>query len=88
VSGRLVDVTARRAKVELGDGVFATCRLSEDAESPTASPKVDLASLTAMLSSRWKGGGGAPSIRTGQVRSFRIAQLDPGAKTIELELAD
>jgi hypothetical protein len=46
-----------------------------------------------MLSSRWKGSEGPSSgqrepVRPGQIRSFRIALLDPAAKTIELELAD
>ena len=44
-----------------------------------------------MLQAKWKGGqagGGAKSepARAGQIRSFRIARLDPGAKKIELEL--
>jgi hypothetical protein len=46
-----------------------------------------------MLSSRWKGSGGASAgqreaLRTGQIRSFRIALLEPATKTLELELAD
>jgi hypothetical protein len=44
-----------------------------------------------MLQARWKGGaaggGSKPEpVRAGQVRNFRIAKLDPAAKTIELEL--
>jgi hypothetical protein len=43
-----------------------------------------------MLQDRWKGGGGHESaseaVRTGQIRSFRIAKLDLAAKKIELEL--
>jgi hypothetical protein len=44
------------------------------------------------LQARWKGGtsaGGAKPepVRTGQIRKFRIAKLDPAAKKIELELA-
>jgi small subunit ribosomal protein S1 len=44
-----------------------------------------------MLQARWKSGP-APSaakpedLRAGQVRTFRIAKLDPVAKKIELEL--
>jgi hypothetical protein len=47
-----------------------------------------------MLSDKWKRGGASAGgasqepVRAGQVRSFRIALLDPGSKTIELELAD
>jgi small subunit ribosomal protein S1 len=93
VSGRLVSLSAKKAKVELGEGVVATCRLAEEAESEAPIQKADLASLTAMLSSRWKGSGGPSSgqrepLRPGQIRSFRITLLDPAAKTIELELAD
>jgi small subunit ribosomal protein S1 len=56
--------------------------------------KADLSSLTSMLNARWKQGGNASgtsskpeAIRAGQIRSFRIAKLDAGAKRIELELA-
>jgi small subunit ribosomal protein S1 len=46
-----------------------------------------------MLTARWKGsatGGGTKreAAQTGQIRSFRIAKLDPAAKKIELELAE
>lgn len=94
VTGRMTDVSGSRAKVELGEGVHATCRLSadaprEDVKSPQES--VDLSSLTSMLQARWKGGqGGGPSKgegpRSGQIRSFRISKLDPATKKIELEL--
>jgi small subunit ribosomal protein S1 len=52
----------------------------------------DVSSLSAMLSAKWKQGGGSgeqgkESARPGQVRSFRIAHLDPAKKLIELELA-
>jgi small subunit ribosomal protein S1 len=45
-----------------------------------------------MLKARWKGGAAGGSskseaIRAGQIRSFRIAELDAVAKKIELELA-
>src|SRR5258706_1544994 len=53
----------------------------------------DLSSLGSMLQARWKGGG-APAAgakpepgRSGQIRKFRIARLDPATKKIELELA-
>ena len=98
VSGRLIECSAKRAKVELGDGVVAVCRLPVEAGSgrtdPTESPKPDLASLTAMLSARWKQGSGSAAsgsrepLRAGQIRTFRISHLDPAGKQIELELAD
>jgi len=96
VTGRMTDVSGGRAKVELGEGVNAICRVSADApgqEAKTAAAKVDLSSLSSMLEARWKGGqgggGGAKNepVRTGQVRSFRIVKLDAATKKIELELA-
>jgi small subunit ribosomal protein S1 len=96
VTGRMTDISSGRAKVELGEGVNATCRLSSDSprqEEKAAQSKVDLSSLSSMLEARWKGshggGSGAKSepLRTGQIRSFRIVKLDASAKKIELELA-
>ncbi|MFB3776158.1 MAG: 30S ribosomal protein S1 [Bryobacteraceae bacterium] len=98
VSGRLVELSQKRAKVELGEGVVAICRLPVEAKAGTSAEKseakADLAALTAMLSDKWKRGGGSAAgsgqepVRAGQIRSFRISLLDPGSKTIELELAD
>ena len=93
VSGRIVDLSGNRARVELGEGVIAHCRLAEQkaADAPASASKTDISSLSAMLAQKWKTGGGpqagpdAP--RTGQVRSFRITSLDPSQKRIELELA-
>jgi len=94
VTGRVVDVSTGRARVELGEGIQATCRLSAAASEPEEKPaeaKVDLSSLTSMLQSKWKGGQGSSPrnepARASQIRSFRILKLDPAAKKIELELA-
>jgi small subunit ribosomal protein S1 len=94
VSGRLVEVQADRIRVELGEGVIATCRLEKAsaAEQKTVTEKAaDLSSLSAMLSARWKKGSAETSekeaTRTGQVRSFKISSLDPAKRLIELELA-
>jgi small subunit ribosomal protein S1 len=94
VTGRMTDVSSGRAKVELGEGVHATCRLSAEAgaaEEKTAEGKVDLSALTSKLQARWKGGEGAggkgEAARSGQIRSFRITKVDAAAKKIELELA-
>ncbi len=97
VSGRLIDVAGSRARVELGEGVFATCRLKEQpAQEPgpkRSSAKGDLSAMTAMLTARWKTGGGSgeepeakEQLRPGQIRSFRISSLDPTHKKIEVEL--
>jgi len=92
VSGRLVDVSGQKAKVELGEGVFGWTKLPSEQKANLAGSagKADLGSLTAMLSQRWKSGGGDATVaetpRAGQVRSFKIANIDPAAKRIELEL--
>ncbi len=99
VTGRIVEASGARAKVELGEGVFAECRMREEASNGTASAaaepaatKPDLSSLTAMLSAKWKQGPAAARAsseraRAGQIRSFRIAKLDQANKKIEVELA-
>lgn len=94
VSGRLIEIRGDRAKVELGEGVIGTCQLKQAQErSAGAQAKAaDVGSLSAMLAAKWKQGGGESErgkegARTGQVRSFRIASLDPAKKLIELELA-
>jgi small subunit ribosomal protein S1 len=92
VTGRMVN----EARVELGEGVFGTCKtVAPKPVKETAAPtpaKTDLSSLSAMLNARWKGGGSGErskpqAVSAGQIRSFRIAKLDPAAKRIELELA-
>jgi len=92
VTGRLVDESGTRA--ELGEGIFATCKTGAPASAKIEKPKevkADLSSLSSMLQARWKTGSAAPAkaepARAGQVRSFRIAQLDRAAKKIVVELA-
>ena len=97
VTGRIVEMSAGRAKIELGDGLFGECRISDEpseekAAEPVA-PAADLSSLTAMLAAKWKQGvASTKSARpepasAGQIRSFRIVKLDQANKKIELELA-
>ena len=92
VSGRLVEVAGSRAKVELGEGVVATCQLQPATEKATANqPKAaDIGSLSAMLAAKWKQGEAGSQTklaRAGEVRSFRISHLDADKRLIELELA-
>jgi small subunit ribosomal protein S1 len=95
VTGRLSAVTGGIARVELGEGVEGRCQVPAEPyeSSPTEGGKANLATLTAMLSSRWKHGASSPAavrrepVRAGQVRSFRILTIDREAKRIELELA-
>ncbi len=97
VTGRVVEVTGETAKIELGDGVSALCRMSaaraqEDEGAGAVAGKADLGQLTAMLAAKWKQGraprAAAAALRAGEVRSFRITALDPGRRSIEVELAN
>ena len=94
VTGRLMDESGAQARVELGEGIHAICKMTTVAPSKGEAPKetkADLSSLSSMLQARWKSGSGGPAkaepVRAGQVRSFRIVNLDRAAKKIELEFA-
>jgi small subunit ribosomal protein S1 len=94
VSGRLVEVQGDRARVELGEGIIANCKLKaagDTASTPEAPKSSDVGSLGAMLAARWKQGATnektKPPAKAGEVRSFRISTLDPANRLIELELA-
>ena len=93
VTGRLIDPSGNRARVELGEGIIGTCKMSPEGaeeEKSSAAESADLSSLTSMLAAKWKGGGAGSKrepARSGQIRSFRIVKLDPAQKKIELELA-
>jgi small subunit ribosomal protein S1 len=96
VTGRVIEISGDNARVELGDGIQAKCRISaakSDDQIGAATGKVDLSALSSMLNARWKSGpaNGASSkpeaVQAGQVRSFKITKLDAGSKKIEVELA-
>ncbi len=96
VSGRVLKVGKAEAEVELGEGLKASCPLPKESGKPREQPRAagrDVSSLSAMLAAKWKQGktlnaeSSAEPVRPGQVRSFRIAGLDPAQKRIELELA-
>jgi small subunit ribosomal protein S1 len=94
VSGRVVEVSGDGAQVELGEGIRAACKLSQpkkEIAGPASGASTDVASLSSMLSARWKSGAVAESskpqeIQSGQIRKFRITRLDAAAKKIEVEL--
>jgi small subunit ribosomal protein S1 len=97
VSGRIADLSGGRAKVELGEGIQVPCKVAGAEAAPEQqadASQTDVNSLSSMLAARWKGGAAAGQrvnkrepARAGQIRSFRIVKLDPGAKKIEIELA-
>ena len=95
VTGRVIDIAGNQARIELGEGIHATCPVPAEknavAQTSPAETKVDISSLSSMLKARWKGGPVAAStapapepIRPGQIRGFRIAKIDAAAKTIHL----
>lgn len=94
VTGRVVEVKNDRAKVELGEGVFAGCKLGADDEQSSrssASENANISAMTAMLAARWKQGAAnetqKTAIKPGQILTFRIVALDPAQKKIQIELA-
>jgi len=90
VTGRMMDDSGR---VELGDRIHATCKMSATSapkRESAASGKADLSSLSSMLQAKWKSGSAAPTAesgRAGQVCSFRIVQIDRAGKKIVVELS-
>jgi len=95
VTGRILEDAGEHARVELGEGIQGTCRIVADGpakEESKSESNADLSSLSSMLQARWKGSAAnatskPEAVRAGQIRSFRIANLDRAAKKIELELA-
>jgi small subunit ribosomal protein S1 len=101
VTGRVISVDNGIARVELGEGIVCSCTLPKEtpaaapvAEAP-ASGKVDLSAFSSMLKTKWKTGSSsatvaakleAAKVEPGQVRSFKITQLDVAAKQIGIEL--
>ncbi|HUQ90543.1 MAG TPA: S1 RNA-binding domain-containing protein [Bryobacteraceae bacterium] len=96
ISGRVIAVDGRTAKVQVSEGVTAICRLpKEEAPAVVKQPeraKADLSQLSAMLSSRWKVGppetaaARQEKVRSGEIRTFKITALDPSKKTVEVEM--
>ena len=98
VTGRLIDVSGERARVELGEGIQASCdlgagpsRRTEAVAASLSSAKADLSALGSMLQARWKSGGSVDNakpevVRAGEIRQFRIVRLDAAAKKIDMAL--
>jgi len=97
VSGRVVELGASSAVVELGEGIRGTCGAAgfsvavPEAEKKSEG-KADLSALSSLLSARWKGNAPAASAKpealsAGQIRTFKIVRLDAETKKITVELA-
>jgi small subunit ribosomal protein S1 len=95
VSGRILEVSPGLVRVELGEGIEGAFRSAAESPSGQEAPvagKVDLSSLSSMLTARWKGGPGSGPVKPeamqpGQIRSFRVRGADPDARKIELTVA-
>jgi small subunit ribosomal protein S1 len=89
VSGRVIDESTDGATVELGEGIRAECRAKAgQGASSTSKGGADLSALTSLLQARWKGkaAAGPEPLRAGQVRNFRIVELDREAKRMVVEV--
>jgi small subunit ribosomal protein S1 len=102
VTGRVAAVKGNRITAELGEGVQATFNIAagEAKQEQKSAGPVDINALSSLLTSKWKGGGGAAGTassetasakrevpREGEVRNFRIVKLDAEKKKLEIELA-
>jgi len=95
VSGRVVELGADSAVVELGEGIRGTCSAAAlSSLTPVAQTegKADLSALSSLLSARWKGNAPAATVKpealsAGQIRTFKIVKLDLETKKINVELA-
>ncbi|PYY01635.1 MAG: 30S ribosomal protein S1 [Acidobacteria bacterium] len=97
VTGRVIEASGKEARVELGEGVLATCAapsITGQIQETQAVTGANLSALTSMLSARWKGVGTSgtrsqqsEALAAGQIRSFRITKIDSDAKQIAVELA-
>jgi small subunit ribosomal protein S1 len=91
VTGRMTEVSAGKARVELGEGVIATCRIPdakldarEDAkenksknenQTTPSSAKPDLSSLGSMLQARWKSGPPADEAKPEALRAGQVRKF-------------
>ncbi len=97
-----VDQGANTARVELGEGIITSCSLPAATQAETAGASagpVDLSQLGSLLSAKWKtdvsskpkttkpAASSAQTVAAGQIRSFRITELDAAGKKILLALA-
>jgi small subunit ribosomal protein S1 len=92
VTARIMEIKDGMARVELGEGIYGSCRIvsTAPAETPNASARPDLSSLSSMLKARWKGDVPAATqslaYAAGQIRTFRLLNIEPESKKIELTL--
>jgi small subunit ribosomal protein S1 len=96
VTGRMIEVSGERGRVELGEGIQANCQMhaagSASPKNPRAQPelsssvrnaKPDLSSLGSMLQARWKSGPPAGAAEPDSVRAGQIRKF----KIVKLDAA-
>jgi small subunit ribosomal protein S1 len=94
VTARILKIDGQIARIELGEGIYATCPLKPAepaAEEPKAAGTLDLSAFSSMLNAKWKGGPSAQKAKSeapqqGQIRNFRITEIDEQSKFIAVEL--
>jgi len=89
-----IDGSTGVARVEFGDRVFGLCPPTSPqkvgaAQGIGAGSTGDISSIGSMLMARWKGNAQAisdkpDSLQPGQIRQFRITQLDRDSKQLEV----
>jgi len=87
VTGRIIEISGQQAGVELGEGVQASCRITEESaekqtkpaadqeartQSASSSGKPDLSSLGSMLQARWKSGAPLVSNKPEGLRTGQV----------------
>jgi small subunit ribosomal protein S1 len=96
VTGRIISIDGGKARVELGEGIFAPCVLpaaTVEEAAPASTGAVDLSAFSSLLKAKWQGAAPANSKpkaevpAAGQIRSFRISKLELETKQLEIELA-
>jgi small subunit ribosomal protein S1 len=90
VTGRMIEVLEGRSRVELGEGIQATCRMEPrgsvpgkkppaashaSSGDPKVSSKPDLSSLGLMLQARWKGGAAVGDTKPEAVHAGQIRKF-------------
>ena len=88
VSGRIIEVSGEYARVELGEGIRASCQMkavrhvsagitqaSAESSSGGGNAKPDLSSLGSMLQARWKGGAPTGAAEPDAVRAGQIRKF-------------
>jgi small subunit ribosomal protein S1 len=88
VTGRMIEISGGSARVELGEGVVATCRIPAEgsqkddkhaeaapSSSNSSSSKPDLSSLGSMLQARWKSGAPASEAKPEAMRAGQIRKF-------------